>query len=523
MEFLEIVITIIIIVFAYLTMTVYREWTNSIKRRQNEEQKKQIEEQPKKTEIIEICPKNLVNSNTISEEVCPKNLVNSNTVSEEVCSKNLVNSNTISEEVFEKEIQSKLSNIKDINQAAEVFKEEDVIAVDRNETNSFLISHVMAQTTPKQKEASETLKQDLNKSIQTKIQEKGGINQFVNNIVKFKQESVEFTMVALNECFKQNSDKQILFQKEGFNDEVHKYYLNNLICSGENKKDKVTVFFEDNKKYSFDQMKSDTNKSKEFIDGIEEVFYSKFPKSQGYNIEISTIVKGSKGVVFSSNLSDKQLNDFLDEVNKHKEFGAKSSHSKEPALNDLKISADMFDTRGNIDFTNLGGHEKRGGLDYYQPKGWKRIGLKVSKLYDGGNDDWLAMNGNANEWAVAFHGTKINFVSAISKTNIVAGAGQACNNHTNRNHLNNSKYSQCGVGVYFGQCIELSDTTGYCPVFNVNGANMKVAFQCRVNPREVRITTDYTKNGCGKTIVVPNSSPGCYDNIRPYGILIKLA
>ena len=32
--------------------------------------------------------------------------------------------------------------------------------------------------------------------------------------------------------------------------------------------------------------------------------------------------------------------------------------------------------------------------------------MKVSKKYDGGNDDWLAMNGNANEWAVAFHGVK---------------------------------------------------------------------------------------------------------------------
>ncbi len=50
---------------------------------------------------------------------------------------------------------------------------------------------------------------------------------------------------------------------------------------------------------------------------------------------------------------------------------------------------------------------------------------------------------------------------------------------------------------------------------------MKVAFQCRVNPREVRIP-NYSSHGSGKAFVVPNSTPGCYDNIRPYGILIKL-
>ncbi len=64
-------------------------------------------------------------------------------------------SNTISEEVYEKEIQSKLTKIKDINEAVDVFKQEDVIAIDKNETNFFLIRNVMAQTTPKQKTASE--------------------------------------------------------------------------------------------------------------------------------------------------------------------------------------------------------------------------------------------------------------------------------------------------------------------------------------------------------------------------------
>ena len=44
-------------------------------------------------------------------------------------------------------------------------------------------------------------------------------------------------------------------------------------------------------------------------------------------------------------------------------------------------------------------------MPYYQPpKGYFRLGLSVSKKFDGGNDDWLMMNGNPNEWAVGYHG-----------------------------------------------------------------------------------------------------------------------
>ena len=53
---------------------------------------------------------------------------------------------------------------------------------------------------------------------------------------------------------------------------------------------------------------------------------------------------------------------------------------------------------------------------YYQPNApWKRVGLKVSGKYDGGNDDWLSMDGNPNEWAVAFHGVGNSFYYPESK------------------------------------------------------------------------------------------------------------
>ena len=35
-----------------------------------------------------------------------------------------------------------------------------------------------------------------------------------------------------------------------------------------------------------------------------------------------------------------------------------------------------------------------------------RFGISVSQKFDNGCDDWLLMNGNPEEWAVAFHGVR---------------------------------------------------------------------------------------------------------------------
>ena len=44
-------------------------------------------------------------------------------------------------------------------------------------------------------------------------------------------------------------------------------------------------------------------------------------------------------------------------------------------------------------------------MPYYQPpKGYFRLGLSVSKKFDEGKDNWLAMNGDPKEWAVGYHG-----------------------------------------------------------------------------------------------------------------------
>ena len=94
----------------------------------------------------------------------------------------------------------------------------------------------------------------------------------------------------------------------------------------------------------------------------------------------------------------------------------------------LKLTKKDFDEDGNFTFTE-GSVQERGGLLYYQPSApWKRIGLNVSNKYDDGNDDWLMMNGNPREWAVAFHGITITQSSAIQgviNRGLQAGTRQA--------------------------------------------------------------------------------------------------
>ena len=73
----------------------------------------------------------------------------------------------------------------------------------------------------------------------------------------------------------------------------------------------------------------------------------------------------------------------------------------------LKLTKKDFDPKGDFTFKR-GTEQTRGGLIYYQPSApWRRIGLNVLTKFDNGNDEWLMMNGNPGEWAVAFHGISI--------------------------------------------------------------------------------------------------------------------
>ena len=126
----------------------------------------------------------------------------------------------------------------------------------------------------------------------------------------------------------------------------------------------------------------------------------------------------------------------------------------------LTLKPEDFDSRGDIRFPCRNGDEQwRGGLKYYQPDwDWVRVGFKCLGLYDDGNDDWLAMDGNAREWAVGFHGSSNQGTENIAKTRLFQkGKGQAYESSKDANTLNDSCGKVCGKGVYFGDRINIAE------------------------------------------------------------------
>ena len=150
-------------------------------------------------------------------------------------------------------------------------------------------------------------------------------------------------------------------------------------------------------------------------------------------------------------------------------------------------------------------------MPYYPPQGWIGFGIKVLDKYDNGNNDWLAYNGNKNEWAVAYHGVGQNyseeevgkFVGLIARDTLKPGDRQAHDKYDNINRKINGK-KKVGNGAYCTPNPNTMDKyAGKC-----NGYKMGVML--RVYPKRIRFCK------CKKDYWVLNP-----EEIRPYRILIK--
>jgi hypothetical protein len=191
-----------------------------------------------------------------------------------------------------------------------------------------------------------------------------------------------------------------------------------------------------------------------------------------------------------------------------------------PSFSQLQINPNSFSPSWNRDFridSNCPKGEYRGGQPYRPPAGWKRFGMNVSgKFLDG--DKWLGCSNVPGEWCIAYHGTKADFVLPISQTPLIAGLGA---------------YHGCGIYCspnvnisedYTGDSIEIETRTGTI--------KCKYVFMCRVNPRAIHHCTArpcpdaqnpaYTLHMTTYTdIWFVNCQNQGYQNIRPYGLLVK--
>jgi TPR repeat protein len=202
------------------------------------------------------------------------------------------------------------------------------------------------------------------------------------------------------------------------------------------------------------------------------------------------------------------------------QFGAAYwHHDLHHSFSHLQINPNTFDPRWNRDFripSMCPRGENRGKFPYTPPAGWERFGMNVSGKY-GGNDIWLGSRNLPGEWALVYHGTKHRFVKSITETPLRAG-----------------QRAWYGHGIYcspnpatsehYTDCLELQERSGrarykYMLVCRVNVSAVHKCAQCpcpyaQNNQYTVHITT-------AKDVWFVNCQNQSYQNIRPYGILVK--
>ena len=238
------------------------------------------------------------------------------------------------------------------------------------------------------------------------------------------------------------------------------------------------------------------------------------PQKGSYQVSVIFMDEGFNTSIDANGLKDKFKND-----KDFKEISYLKQIHKTLIMEGCKLSINMLDSRGNKK-SGWSNGQKRGGFDYYPPiQGWIGFGLKVLDKYDNGNNDWIANNGNKNEWAVAYHGTGVKMGSSFTlekATNCIinegfkAGWGQAYAGDEDARHPG----KKVGVGVYCSpnpyvmESYARNAETSTC----INGINYMMGFMMRVKPECIR----YSNNQ--KDYWVLN---GTTDEMRPYRIMVK--
>ena len=243
----------------------------------------------------------------------------------------------------------------------------------------------------------------------------------------------------------------------------------------------------------------------------EEKIILSNPKNSKFQIQVIFQMNdfNSENIDFDI-LKQKCLNDKdFQELSKLKEV------HKSLIMEGCMLNSNMLDPRGNRK-DGWGKNEKRGGLDYIPPtQGWIGYGLKVWGKYDNGNNDWLAYNGNKNEWAIAYHGigSKLGFSVEKATNNIIkdgfkAGGGQAFRNHFDENHPG----QKVGIGVYCSPDPCVMERYAQCSNIVINGKKYLMGLMMRVKPDKIR----YSINEPNYWVL-----NGTTDEMRPYRIMIK--
>ena len=344
----------------------------------------------------------------------------------------------------------------------------------------------------------------------------------IEEAIKENEKSVNYCLGILAQNL-ENMGITTAIEKEGNKDEesikssemVIEFIMNGMID-----KEKYDLHFDFGEKRN-NQLLNDKNEAEKLHNKLRKALSLQNGIDEE-NIIITNPQKGSYKVqVFFLNENfnnDIDLSKFKQQCNNEdfKELCNLKDIHKQLIMEGCKLTKEMLDSEGNRNSGWAKG-EKRGGFDYIAPEGWIGFGLKVTGKFDNGNDDWLAADGNPNEWAVAYHGvgSGINnnledIANKIAKGGLKAGNGQFYEHNEDRFHPGN----KVGRGVYCSQDPNVLEYYANQARSNtkVNGNQYMIGFMLRVKPDKIRS---------------PKEKPdywvlnGTTDEIRPYRILVK--
>ena len=333
------------------------------------------------------------------------------------------------------------------------------------------------------------------------IEKKTNPEKFIETKEAIKNENSEFYGMGILANALESSGLTVGIKKES--DGNKKQNATNLqyLVNGMATKKKLDIHIDFDKEKN-EKILNDKIEQEKFINDWKQKLSEKLgvPIS---DIIITNLRKGSVNFdIFIQNHDNnfQKLTDNIKEVAKLNNANVTNVKVKN-LMQAATITPDMFDKKGNRS-SGWGVNEKRGGHPYIPPIGWVGHGLKVWDVYDGGDNTWLDYHGKKGEWAVAYHGTNLQFAGSIMKTGLAPGQRQAYADDDDVNHPG----QKVGDGVYVTPDISIAD--GYS---NSNNG-IKCVFMCRVNPKEIR----YSKNKPKYWVV--NGTP---NDIRPYRLLCK--
>ncbi|KAM3144836.1 hypothetical protein pb186bvf_003145 [Paramecium bursaria] len=283
----------------------------------------------------------------------------------------------------------------------------------------------------------------------------------------------------------------------------------------------LSVTIKNNEEINYQQLE-DVNKLQIFQMSIKQELAKQF-KISPKDIHLLQIVEGSIKIYFMiTNEAGAREEIEWNSINEIYRIYHYSELVLHKYFQDIQLSADDFDPQYNMQWKqNHPEFELRGPqqdqIKYFFPRGWKGYALKVKGKYDEGNDDWILMNNNPNQWHIMYHGTNQQFVGRIVEQGFKVGERQKYHD-TIDIRLNQI----VGDGIYFSNHIEVAEL--YADPIQIGDYNYRVVFQSRVRPLSLKqiykVSQIIQKQGeldWDNDYFVVNKP----EDIRPYRILLK--